>query len=287
MILTQGVKFALLSMLFAGINDVIFKKYAVKNRSRGMYVLGVGFMWAMLQILYSFFYDISFSFDIVTIQYGLLAGAILAAANISLIEGLTHIDVSLGSTVYRLNTIGVIILSFIFLSEDLEFIKLTGIMLGIISVLLLYKSNSSKTTKRSTTLFFWLVVFASLLRAAYGVVSKIALLASADKNTIIVLAAICWIIGGALYAIYVEKRFIITPKKVLYSVVSGTLVFCIVNCLILGLKVAQASIVVPIANMSFIIALLISVLMRTEKMDLNKIVATAFAAGAIVLLSIV
>ena len=73
-------------MLFAGINDVIFKKYAVKNRSRGMYVLGVGFIWAILQILYSSFSGISFSFDILTIQYGVLAGAILAGANISLIE---------------------------------------------------------------------------------------------------------------------------------------------------------------------------------------------------------
>ena len=114
MIMTEGVKFALLSMLFSGINDVIFKKYASKNRSRGMYVLGVGFTWAILQFLYSSFSDISFSFDILTIQYGLLAGCILVAANILLIEGLTHVDVSLGSTVYRLNTIGVVILSVTF-----------------------------------------------------------------------------------------------------------------------------------------------------------------------------
>ncbi len=272
-------------MLFAGINDVIFKKYAAKNRSRGMYILGVGFTWAILQILYSSFSIISFSFDILTIQYGVLAGIILAAANISLIEGLTHIDVSLGSTVYRLNTIGVVILSFVFLSESIEFYKLTGIMFGIISVLLLYKSNNGKTVSRTTKIFFWLVVFASLLRAAYGVVTKIGLLASVDKNAIILLAALCWIVGGAFYAKYVEKRFIVTKRKALYSLVSGVLVFCIVNFLILGLKVAQASVVVPIANMSFIIALLLSVLMGTERMDLKKIVAIAFAVGSIVLLS--
>ncbi|MCD6186211.1 MAG: EamA family transporter [Deltaproteobacteria bacterium] len=285
MIFPQGVNFALLSMLFAGINDVIFKKYAVKNRSRGMYVLGVGFIWAILQILYSSFSGISFSFDILTIQYGVLAGAILAGANISLIEGLTHIDVSLGSTVYRLNTIGVVILSFVFLNERIEFIQLTGIVFGVISVLLLYKSSNGKTTNHTTKIFFWLVVLASLLRAAYGVVSKIGLLATADKNTIILLAALCWIVGGAVYAKYIEKRFIVTKKKALYSIVSGILVFCIVNFLILGLKVAQASIVVPIANMSFIIALFISVLMGAEKMDFKKIIATVFAVGSIVLLS--
>ncbi len=285
MIFTEGVNFALLSMAFAGINDVIFKRYAVKKRSRGMYVLGVGLIWAILQILYASLSGISFNFDILTIEYGWLAGAILAAANILLIEGLAHIDVSLGSTVYRLNTIGVVILSFAFLDESIEFIKLAGITFGVISVLLLYKGNRNKTTRHSITLFFWYVVFASLFRAAYGVVSKIALIASADKNTIILLAAICWIVGGAVYAKYVEKRFIVTRTKVLYSVLSGILVFCIVNFLILGLKVAQASIVVPIANMSFIIALLIAVLTGAEKMDFKKALATAFAAGSIVLLT--
>lgn len=272
-------------MLFAGINDVIFKKYAVKNRSRGMYVLGVGITWAILQVSYSFFSGTSFSFDILTIQYGLLAGILLAAANISLIEGLSQIDVSLGSTVYRLNTIGVVVLALAFLSETIDPIKLTGITFGVISVLLLYKSNTGDTAHQNANLFFWLVVFASLLRAAYGVASKIGLSASADRNTILLLAALCWIVGGAFYAKYVEKRFVVTRAKALYSLVSGALAFCIVNFLILGLEVEKAIIVVPIANMSFIITLFISVLMGAEKINTKKVVATVFAAGSIVLLS--
>lgn len=284
--LSQGVTFALLSMLFAGVNDVVFKKYAVKDRSRGMYVLGIGFVWAILQILFSFITKTSFSFDFTSIYYGLLAGLILAGANILLIESLTHINVSLGSTVYRLNTIAVVILSFIFLGESLEPIKLAGIAFGIASVLLLYHGDNVKAASDKFILFFWLAVFASLLRAAYGVVSKAGLLASADINTIILLAALCWIGSGALYAKYVEKRFVVTKKKILYSMLSGSLVFCIVNTLILGLKSGQASIVVPIANMSFIIALLISVVAGTERMDLKKLVAIAFAAASIVTLSI-
>jgi uncharacterized membrane protein len=285
--LSQGVTFALLSMLFAGVNDVVFKKYAVKDRSRGMYVLGIGFVWAILQILFSFITKTSFSFDFTSIYYGLLAGLILAGANILLIESLTHINVSLGSTVYRLNTIAVVILSFIFLGESLEPIKLAGIAFGIASVLLLYHGDNVKAASDKFILFFWLAVFASLLRAAYGVVSKAGLLASADINTIILLAALCWIGSGALYAKYVEKRFVVTKKKILYSMLSGSLVFCIVNTLILGLKSGQASIVVPIANMSFIIALLISVLVGTERMDFKKLVAIAFAAASITALSAV
>jgi drug/metabolite transporter (DMT)-like permease len=284
--ISQGVMFALLSMLFAGVNDVVFKKYAVKDRSRGMYVLGIGFIWAILQILFSLLSKTPFSFDFTSIYYGLLTGLILAGANILLIESLAHINVSLGSTVYRLNTIAVVILSFIFLGENLELIKLAGIAFGIASVLLLYHGDNIKAASDKFILFFWLAIFASLLRAAYGVVSKVGLLALADINTIILLAALCWIGSGALYAKYVEKRFLVTKKKILYSILSGSLVFCIVNALILGLKSGQASIVVPIANMSFIIALLISVVAGTERMDFKKLVAIAFAAASIVTLSI-
>jgi len=49
------------------------------------------------------------------------------------VETLTHIDVSLGSTVYRLNTIGVVIMSFLVLGESVGGCKLSGIMLGIIA----------------------------------------------------------------------------------------------------------------------------------------------------------
>ena len=84
-----------------------------------------------------------------------------------------------------------------------------------------------------------------------------------------------------------NKRFVVTKKKIVYSMLSGSLVFCIVNTLILGLNSGQASIVVPIANMSFIIALLISVLVGTERMDFKKMVAIAFAAACITALSAV
>ena len=44
--------------------------------------------------------------------------ALLVLANILLIESLTGLDVSLGSMIYRLNTIGVVAISFVLLSED-------------------------------------------------------------------------------------------------------------------------------------------------------------------------
>ena len=74
-------------------------------------------------------------------------------------------------------------------------------------------------------------------------------------------------------------------KKIAYSVASGVLVFGIVNCLMLGLDQGEASIVIPIANMSFVVALFISGVMGLERIDLRKGFATVCAVGSIALLA--
>jgi len=283
--MSNGVYFALLSMIFAGVNDVVFKKYSAKERSKGMYVLGIGITWSILQLLFMQAENVPFVAEINTIKYGLFAGVLLTASNIFLIESLTYINVSLGSTVYRLNTIGVVILSFLVLNESVGASKIFGIILGIIAVLLMYGGGKTSDIYEKSTAFFWLVICASLFRALYGVVSKAGLTAKADPQSILLLVALCWVVGGAFYARFVEKRFVVTKKKIVYSFLSGFMVFCIVNFLMIGLKNEQASIVIPIANMGFIVALFVSLALKIEKLDVKKSVALCLALFSILLLS--
>ena len=44
--MTTPVLYALLSLFFAGLNDLVFKRYAAKDRSRGMVVFAIGLVWA-------------------------------------------------------------------------------------------------------------------------------------------------------------------------------------------------------------------------------------------------
>ncbi|MCK5344394.1 MAG: DMT family transporter [Candidatus Heimdallarchaeota archaeon] len=283
--MTHGVYFALLSMFFAGVNDVVFKKYSSKERSRGMYVLGIGVTWSILQLFYMQIENVPFNVENNSITYGLIAGLLLVVSNIFLIEGLTRIDVSLGSTLYRLNTIGVVIISFLILGESTGVLKLVGILFGVVSVLFMYRGSRTTKPFGNVIVFFWLVVFASLFRAIYGVVSKAGLSANVEPQSLLLLAAFCWIVGGAFYAKFVEKRFIITKKKIVYSLFSGFLVFCIVNFLMLGLDNEQASIVIPIANMSFVVAFIISLILKVEELNFRKTIATCLAIVSIFLLS--
>lgn len=243
-----------------------------------MYVFGCGFVWLVFQLTYFTITDAQIRLDEGTILYGLLTGALLVLANILLIESLTGLDVSLGSMIYRLNTIGVVAISFVLLSEDIGLIKVLGIGIGVAAILILYKRADGGDTVPIPILFFVMAVAASAFRAIYGVASKVALEQGAAAEGLLVIAAISWIVGGFAYAAFRERRVRITGKKAAYAVVSGTLAFAVVNALIEALKNGEASVVVPIANLSFAVAMLLSVFLGMEQLSSRKYIAIGCAA---------
>ena len=283
--MTHAIVFALLSLAAAGCLDVTFRLFSLKERSRGMYVFGCGFVWLVLQLTYFTITDAQIRLDEETRLYGLLTGALLVLANILLIESLTGLDVSLGSMIYRLNTIGVVVISFVLLAEDVGFIKVLGVGIGVAAILILYKRADGGDTVPIPILFFVMAVAASAFRAIYGVASKIALEQGAAAEGLLVIAAISWIVGGFAYAAFREKRVRITGKKAAYAVVSGTLAFTVVNALIEALKNGEASVVVPIANLSFAVAMLLSVFLGMEQLSSRKYIAIGCAALSVFLMA--
>ena len=281
----SAVVFALLSLVFSGINDVVFKRYNHEDRSRGMLIGGIGIVWMSLQLIDVQLDHRSLALNHAAWLYGSIAGICVAAANIALLEALRRIDVSLGSTIYRLNTIGVVILSVLFLNERLSILKVSGIALGLLAVLLLYHHDDSKTEPRLVRLGLVIIVLGSALRALFGVISKAGLNEGASPDVLILLSAACWIVSGLGYALIVERRFMVTPAKIRYALTSGMLVYVVAKTLVTALTLGEASIVVPIANMGFVVALLIAVALQMERLNSRKMAAMLFAVGAITLLT--
>ncbi|MCD6581966.1 MAG: DMT family transporter [Desulfuromusa sp.] len=280
------IHYALLSLVCAGVNDVVFKRYSNKDRSRGMYVFGIGLVWTILQLIVLAISGEPLDLSRISLIYGLAAGLLLTISNLFLLESLTHIDTSLGSTIYRLNTVGVVLLSLFLLNEPLGLFKIVGVILGVVAVFLLYQRTSQPGINEKSYLFFFaLAIAASCFRALYGVTSKGGFMQGASLQSLLLIGSICWIFGGAGYALLREKRFKITAKKGVYSMISGVLVFLIVNFLMLAVEQGEASVVIPIANMSFVVALILSVVLKMEILSKRKLLAVAVSVVAIFFLS--
>lgn len=277
---------ALLCLAASGLLDLVFKLYSAEQRSRGMLIFGTGCVWILLQLFYIDYHGLALSFDSPTLVFGITAAIFVTLSNILLLECLGHLPISMASTIYRLNTIPLVILAFIFLGENPGLVAGLGILLGLVTVLLLYQpKHIDFSAIPHFTLFVLLIIGASCLRALYGIFTKAGLSNGADANTIMFFAAIAWCLGGLAYAWLREKRVRITVAKLKYMGITGALVFAIIWLLTTALALGDASLVVPLTNMGFVAAFVFSVLLRLEKLTPRKSLAIFTAVVSIVLLT--
>ena len=281
-----AVAWALASLICAGLVDLTYKRYAMGHRSRGLFLGGMGAFWLIAQLIIAVVNDHAVVFDALTLKFGVAAGLAVTLSNLLLIESLTHLNVSLGSTIYRLNTIAVVLLAYVILGESVSTLALLGIGAGVCAVVLLYQRDSRSKAVKLYVAFVLLAVLAALLRATFGVVSKAALEAGANQSGLLIVGAICWMAGGAGYAVWRERPVQFDAASAKLTLFGGLVVFGTVNTLLLALQHGKASVVIPIANLGFVVALGAGVAWKMERFTARKCLAMLFAVAAIFLLSI-
>ena len=284
--MSAGVGYALLSLVAAGVLDIVYARYSAKRSVTGTYLIGVGVVLIVGQSIALAVAGVPFSFNVAAIVYGTLAGMVVLLANALLIESLAGINVSLGSTIYRLNTIAVVIFAVAFLHEALTLPKFAGVLLGVIAVILLYRRGGRGGDDRLLVVAVWLAIAASLLRAAFGIISKVGLGHGTDPFVFMIYVAIGWTLAAMGYGVVRRRRETAVLRNVVpYALVSGVLICLVASFLLLGLRMGEASVVITIANMSFVVALLIAIASGMEHFTARKLFAVASAVVAIVLLT--
>jgi drug/metabolite transporter (DMT)-like permease len=280
------ITLALMCLLASGMLDLVFKIYVSKNGSRGLLIAGVAVIWGALQFTLMMKNSIAFSTDHATLLFGGLAALALTLSNIALLECLAKLPISVASTIYRLNTIPLVLMAVVFLGEDLNTYRIFGVLVGLLTVVLLH-SRIKGAYRHPTHEFFWfgLILFACVVRASYGILTKAGLNAGASADSMMLLAALGWFIGGLLYFTLIEARKKISLGSVNLIGIAGILVFSVVWLLTTALSRGDVSIVVPIANMGFVAAFVFSLVWKLEQLTLRKSMAIVSGIVSIGLLT--
>ena len=90
-----------------------FKIYTSKPRSHGILFLGIGLIWALFHWTHIQHSGLSIQLDSITLFYGGCAAIFVTISNILLLQCMVHLPISLASTIYRLNTVPLVILAFL------------------------------------------------------------------------------------------------------------------------------------------------------------------------------
>ena len=283
--MSLSIVFAIASMFSAGLNDLVFKRYVSKERPKGIYVALIGLIWSGFYLILGTLSG-GMHFDHNTVLYGLISGIAVIAANILLLEGFRGVDASVGSTIYRLHFVVVIVLAPLFLSEELTLGKIVGLLFAISSVLLMAQADHSQEHQnKAAPVFVLLVILASMLRGITGFFFKIATNHHVHEGTFLFVTALLWVIGGLLYWAIGERDIPMSGAVVPYGLVSGLLCVGIASFLLLSVKLGEAIMAVPIAQLSFVVTTALSIMLLKERVTRYKVLGGISAVGAIVSLA--
>lgn len=295
----MDIIYAFCCLGITAVNDFIFKLFANhagtgnRQRSCGLFVTFVGCVDFLFMVcLERHVSDPSF-----TILWGCISGFFSVSSNILLIESMRFLSAGICSTIFRLNMVLVVIGSHLLFREPLTASLVTGIVCAFIAILaFIPRGNSTAATNTdaatATTLArtgFALAVLASVLRACMSLSYKYAFDHGADVNAVATINGLWWIFGGILYALLREHR-IPRPTRhdLIIGLTSGAFVCGIIFFMARMNACGNASVVNPIAQMSFLGTFLLSAvfLRKQEPVTVAKVVALLLGCAAIVCLTL-
>lgn len=281
----MAIFWAFMNMFFAAGNDFLFKCYARKQRSQGMFVaiVGIFFFGVSCLLMRSLPSDWK-----ATIIWGIISGFFSVGGNLLMLDAMRTLPAGICSTIYRLNLVPATVGAVLLLNEKLEPFQYTAIVLACAAVIgfIPRKNNGSKTSAAGIIM----MIFAAFMRAGMGLSYKYGFSVGADQKAVVAINGLFWIAGGILYAIYINFRtkgntpFLPDRKIWGYGTLSGLLVAGITLTMAQALSLGNASIVLPIMQMSFIITALLGALLLKEKLSVVNIAAMLSGAAAILLL---
>jgi drug/metabolite transporter (DMT)-like permease len=196
------------------------------------------------------------------------------------------------ATIYRLNLVPVTIGAALLLGESISPVQYAGIACACAAVCAFVpRSKDKKEVRRALGCAFAVMLIASLMRAGMGLSYRYGFQHGASEKYVVVVNSLFWIFGGVLYTALRERALLPYSKadwKNLFVLgsLSGALVTGIVVTMALSLKLGSASVVLPIAQMSFLVTGALGIWLLKEKLTFGKALAFVCGVAAILLLSI-
>lgn len=283
----MAVFFAFCCICCSASNDFVFKLFARKPRSRGLFVFTIGSAWSAASL---FLPELRGSEWQTTIIWGVISGLFSVIGNLLLIEAMGKQSAGLCSTIYRLNLALVVPGAWILFKEQNSLLQGLGIAAAFAAVLFFLPGSFSGAKHSDGKLGLFLVIIAAVMRAGMGLSYKYGFNLGASPNGVNLINGFCWIIGGLFYFLLRERSTFeaggADKKLAGYGILSGLLVFGIVFFMAHSVRLGNASIVLPIMQMSFVVTFILSAVFLKEKLTVYKFMALACGAAALILLSI-
>jgi len=281
--MTPGLGFALLAMVCFGISDLIYKRGSAAGIEAGEFVMLQGWIFCPGVTLYAW---LSGSLDLrLSALWGSLAGAFLFVAMFNFAASLRGGAVSTNAPIFRLNFTLTAALAILLLGEVLTLAKAAALFCALAAVWLLLAEPGTKRGEVNISSLVR-VLIATVAMALTNFFYKIGLQHGALPETMVSTQA--WVFTSLATILRLRRKdgFHITPGAWRYSTLAALVLAVAFIALMHGLAVGPASVLVPVAQMSFVFTAVIGAALFHERLDWRKRSGLIVAVGALALFAI-
>lgn len=281
--MTPGLLFALGAMLLFGVSDLIYKRAATAGIGAAQFVMLQAWVFAPTVNLYAWAtgtLDVHWS-----AAWGSLAGLFSLTAFYNFARSLKEGAVSTNAPIFRLNFTLTAALAIILLGETLTLAKAGALACALIAVWLLF-SEPGAARGRIKLASLTRVLIATVAMAFANLFYKVGLQQGALPETMVAAQAWAFSSLATVLCIVQEKRLRLMPHAWPYSAPAAIALLIAFVLLLHGLALGSASVLVPVAQMSFVFTAIVGAVAFREKLNARKQIGLVVAVAALVLFAV-
>lgn len=266
------ILYSLGAAFFAGVT-AIFSKVCVSNINTNLATALRTTIILIFTILVVLFMSSIYKFgsiDLETFIFLCLSGIATALLWISYFKALSLADVNKVTPIDKTSTVITLILSYLFLDENITYIKIISIILIIMGTYLMVGKSQNKNNNKTWILYAILTAIFTSLSAILGKIG----INNIDPNignlirTFIVFIII-WIV--VIFGKKYNEIKKVNKKDWIFIILSGVSTGLSWLMFFQALKVGEASMVFPIEKLSVVVAVLFSSIFLNEKLNKKSI----------------
>ncbi len=277
--------FALGALLCYGLSDFVYKRAAAAGIRANHLVMVQAWFFGPLVILYA--WGSGRLVPVGAAAWGLLAGALSLAGFTFFARSLASGAVSTNASIFRLNFIVTVVLVIGLLGEPLTLLKASGLAFALLATWLLVGAGSGgeRRAARDGRRSLIEVAIATLAFGASNFAHTVGLRHGALPETLVVAQAAVFVPLATLSVYVADRRLRPAAATYRYSFVTAVLLLGATLLLLRGIAAGQATVIVPVSQMGFIVAALLGVTVMGERLTLRKAVGLLSALAALAVLA--
>jgi drug/metabolite transporter (DMT)-like permease len=283
--MNQPILYAIVAMVCYGLSDFIYKQAAAAAIRADHFLMAQAWFFCPLVILYTLATD-TLVLDLAAL-WGSLAGAFIFIGFYYFIRSLATGSVSTNASIFRMNFIVTVLLVIVFLGEPLTPSKIAGLALALLATWLLVgaRAITDRTPNGAGRRSVVQVAIATIAFGASNFFHTVGLRHGTVPETLAVAQAALFMPLATVVVCFADRNLRAPPVAFKYGAAAAVLLLGATIFLLRGVAGGQASVLVPIAQMGFIVAALLGIFILREPVTVRKAIGLVSALAALAVLA--